>query len=312
MSTLIIPDTYQKVYGKNFEHQAQQKMTRVKQYSRVKTGCVGDAQTHNTLEDEDMIETTGQRMAATQISEVKGEIRNLFPRKFNSNKGQDQFDEALMASTVLPGSQIMDAQTFAFNRKCDDVFIDGITGTNRVGVNGGTEETLDSSLIVPVDYVRTGSATASNLTTGKLRFLKRSFEKNEFYGQDQRESGAKLCVAINADMKDAIIADPLISDADKTRINKLDDGDLVYWMGMHFIRTERLPVNASNSNIKSAVVWVSNLVQFDEWGKSVKRISERSDRSYAVQYYVEKMIGACRLEKKAVGTIACQTDLFAD
>ena len=312
MSNIIIPEAYQKVYGKNFEHQAQQKMTRVKQYSRVKTGCAGDSQTHNTFEEEEMVETTGQRMAATQISEVKGEIRNLFPRKFQSNKGQDQFDEALLASTVLPGSQIMEAQTFAFNRMCDDVFIDGITGINKVGVNGGVEETIHPDLMIPVDYVRTGKKTPSNFTTGKARYVKRMFEKNEFYGQDQKMAGARLCGAINADMKDNIIGDPLVSDADKTRINKLDDGDMVYWNGIHFIRTERLPKDAANPNIVNAVFWVSNLVQFDEWGKSVSRISERPDRSYAIQYFIERMIGACRLEQKAVATVACQTDLFND
>lgn len=307
----VAVQAFQKVYGKNFEHQAQQKVKRLAQMARVKTGCVGASETHNTLEEEEMIETTGQRMATTQLSEVKGEIRHLFPRKFQSAKGQDQFDKVLMGSTVLPGSQIMEAQTMAFNRTCDDTFIDGITGVNSVGVNAETQETLDSSLIVPVDYVRTGSATASNLTTAKIRYVKRQFEKNEFYGQDQKAAGAKLCAAIDADMKDAIIDDPLVSDADKSRINKLDDGDLVYWMGTWFIRTERLPVDASNPNVKSAVFWISNMVQFDEWAHSVKRISERPGRSYAIQYYVEKMIGACRLEKKAVATAACQTDLFS-
>lgn len=306
----IAVQAFQKVYAKNFEHQAQQKMKRLAQMARQKLGCIGASETHNSLEEEDMTETTGQRMALTQLSEVKGEIRHVFPRKFLSAKGQDQFDKVLMGSTVLPGSDIMVAQTSAYNRKCDDVFVDGITGVNSVGVNGATQETLHADLIIPVDYVRTGSDTASNLTTGKIRYIKRQFEKNEFYGQDQKAAGAKLCAAINADMKDAILDDPLVSDADKSRINKLDDGDLVYWMGTWFIRTERLPVDASNANVVNAVFWVSNMVQFNEWAHSVKRISERSDRSYAIQYYIEKMNGACRLEQKAVATAACQTDLF--
>ena len=309
--TIIIPEAYQKVYGKNFEHQAQQKVSRMKQYSRVKTGCVGDSQTHNTFEEEDMVETTGQRMAATQISEMRGEVRNLFPRKFQSNKGQDQFDQALLASTVLPGSDIIMAQTMANNRKCDDVFVDGITGVNRVGVGvNAVDESLHADNVVPVDYVRTGAAAPSNFTTGKARYVKRLFEKLEMFGQDQKEAGAKICGAINADMKDNIIGDPLVSDADKTRINKLDDGDMVYWNGIHYIRTERLPVDASDPNVVSAVFWISNLVQFDEWAHSVKRISERPDRSYAIQYYIEKMYGACRLEQRAVATVACQTNLF--
>lgn len=304
----IAAQAYQKVYAKNFEHQAQQKLKRVAQYARTEFGCVGASKTHNTLEEEDMTETTGQRMGLTQLSEVAGEIRHIFPRKFNSAKGQDQFDPTLLASTVLPGSTIMEAQTAAFNRTCDDVFITGITGNNSTGVNADTTEALASDMVVAKDYVRFGTAANSNLTTGKLRYLKRQFEKNEFYGQDQKAAGAKLCCAINADMKDAIIADELISDADKTRINKLDDGDLVYWMGIHFIRTERVPL--VETNVYNAVMWVSNLVQFDEWAGAVHRISERPDRSYAIQYYVEKMVGACRLEQKSVGTIACQTNIF--
>ena len=308
----IAVQAFQKVYGKNFEHQAQQKTRRMSALARTEFGATGASKTHNTAEEEDMIETTGQRMALTQLSEVKGEIRHLFPRKFSSAKGQDQFDKVLMGTTVLPGSQILESQTMAFNRTCDDTFITGITGVNSTGVNADVSETLHADLIVPVDYVRNGSDVASNFTTAKARYVKRMFEKNELHGQDQKASGAKICGAINADMKDNIIGDPLVSDADKTRINKLDDGDMVYWNGIHYIRTERLPVSASNANIYNAVFWVSNLVQFDEWAGAIHRISERSDRSYAIQYYVEKLIGACRLEQKAVATVACQTNIFQD
>jgi hypothetical protein len=311
MSIPIITEAIQRAYGKNFEHQAQQVTSRVKQYARYKGGCTGGAQTHNTLEEEEMVETTGQRLALTQISDVSGEIRNLFPRKFTSTKGKDQFDDVLLGDTVLPGSTILQAQTMAFGRTCDDVFFDGITGVNKIGANGGTSESLHADMVVAKDYVRTGTAADSNLTTAKLRYLKRQFEKNELYGQDQKANGAKLCCAINADMKDELLSDTLISDHDKTKLNKLDDGDVVYWLGIHFVRSERLPVDASNADVKDAVMWVSNLVQFDEWAKSVHRISERSDRSYGIQYFVEKMIGAARLEQKAVGTIACDTSIFS-
>lgn len=305
----IAVQAFQRVYGTNFEHQAQQKMKRVAMMARMMTGCQGASITHNTLAPEMTTETTGQRMANTQISEVDGEIRHMFPRKFVSTLGQDHFDKDLLASTVLPGSQIMQTQIAAFNRTCDDVFIDGIVGANSVGVNADVQEQLHVDNVVPVDFVRTGTAAPSNFTTDKARYIKTLFERNEFYGQDQMMAGAKLCGAINADMKDNIIADPLVSDADKTRINKLDDGDMVYWNGIHYIRTERLPKNISNPNVVDAVFWVSNLVQFNEWGNSIHRISERSDRSYAIQYYVEKMFGSIRLEQQAVATVACQTDL---
>lgn len=310
MSDIIIPEAYTKTFSKNFEHQAQKKMTRMKQFSIVNTGVTGESRTHNTIEPEDMEETTGQRFPRTVLSEVGGEIRNVFPRTFRRSKGQAWNDGILLGETVLPGSTIFQSLIAAYNRTCDKVFVDGITGTNKVGANGGTDEELHADNVVPVDYVRTGSAANSNLTTGKIRYVKRLFEELEFYGQDQYEAGVRLCGAINAAMKDAIIDDPLVSDADKTRINKLDDGDMVYWNGIHFIRDEALPVDPDNPNVKSAVFWVSNCVCFDQWANLRTHIKERPDLDDAIQYTAKGMVGATRLQRRAVATAACQTDLF--
>jgi len=310
MSDIIIPDAYTKTFSKGFKHQAQKKMTRMKQYAVVTTGITGESYTSNTIEPESMEETTGQRFPKTVLSEIGGEIRNMFPRTFRKAKGQAWNDGILLGETVLPGSQIFESLTAAYARTCDTVFIEGITGTNRVGPNGGENEELHASNIVPVDYVRTGSAVNSNLTTGKLRYIKRLFEELEFYGQDQKEAGAKICVAINAAMKDALLDDDKISDADKSRFNKFDDGDLVYWMGMYFIREEGLPVSSSNPLVKAATAWISNQVEFGEWANLRTAIKERPDLDDAIQYSAKGMVGAMRLQRRAVATAWCQTDLL--
>lgn len=311
MSDIIIPEAYTKTFSKGFSHQAQKKRTRMKQYAVVHDGVSGESQTHNTVEPEDMEETTGQRFPKTILSEIGGEIRNVFPRTFRRSKGQAWNDGILLGSTVLPGSDIFQALIGAYNRTCDKVFIEGITGTNKVGANGGSEEELHADNVVPVDYVRTGADTASNLTTGKVRYVKRLFEELEFFGQDQREMGVKLCGAINASMKDAILDDDKVSDADKSRFNKFDDGDLVYWNGIYFIRDEALPVDESNPLIKSAVFWVSNQVVFDQWAQLRTSIKERADLDDAIQYTAKGMMGSARLQQRAVATVACNTSLFS-
>lgn len=311
MSNIIIPEAYTKTFAKNFEHQAQKKTTRMKQYARVKTGLTGESVTSNTLEPEEMEETTGQRFPKTVLSEVGGEIRNMFPRTFRKSKGQAWNDGILLGQTILPGSTIFESLTAAYNRSCDRVFVEGITGTNKVGPHGGENEELHAGNIIPVDYVRTGSGVNSNLTTGKLRYIKRLFEELEFYGQDQKEAGAKICVAINAAMKDNLLDDDKISDADKTRFNKFDDGDLVYWMGMYFIREEGLPVNSSNPLVKAAVAWISNQVEFGQWADLRTSIKERPDLDDAIQYTAKGMMGAMRLQQRAVATAWCQTDLLS-
>lgn len=309
MSNIIIPDAYTKTFSKGFTHQAQKKNARFKMYAKLKNGS-GESFTDNTIESEEMEETTGQRMPKTVLGETGGEIRNCFPRKFRRALGQDQYDETLLGQTVLPASDIFQGLMMAYERRCDSVFIDGIVGTNKVGPNGGVAEELHADHVVPVDYVRTGATAASNLTTGKIRYVKRLFEESEFYGQGNKPAGAKICMAINSAMKDAILDDELVSDADKTRINKWDDGDLLYWNGIHFIRDEDLPVDEANPLVKSAVAWVSSEVCFAPWNDLKTKISERPDLDYGIQYYAGGQMGAYRRQQKAVATIACQTDLF--
>ena len=309
MSNIIIPEAYTKTFSKNFTHQAQKKQARFKMYACVKAGS-GEVFTDNTIAPEEMEETTGQRMPKTVLGEIGGEIRNCFPRKFRRAIGQDQYDEALLGQTVLPGSDILTAISMAYERQCDSVFLDGIVGDNKVGANGGVVETLHADNIVPVDYVRTGNDVVSNLTTEKIRYIKRGFEQSEFYGQGNKMAGSKICMAINASMKDAILDDDLVSDADKSRINKWDDGDLLYWNGIHFIRDEELPTDPTNPNIVSAVAWVSTEVCFAPWKELRTRISEREDLDYGIQYYASGMMGAYRRQQRAVYTAACQTDLY--
>ena len=309
MSNIIIPDAFTKTFSRGFTAQAQKKNARFKQYAKHKQGS-GASFTDNTIAPTEMEETTGQRMPKTIISEIGGEIRNCFPRKFRKAEGQDQYDETLLGQTVLTSSDIFQTLMSAYERRCDSVFIDGIAGTNKVGIDGGVPEELHPDFQVPIDFVRSGPAEASNLTTGKIRYIKRMFEETEFYGQGNKPAGAKLCMAINASMKDAILDDPLVSDADKSRINKWDEGDLLYWNGVMFIRDEALPVDENNPNVKKAVAWISSEVVFAPWNDLKTKISERPDLDYGIQYYAGGQMGAYRRQQKAVATIACQTDLF--
>lgn len=308
MSNIIIPEAYTKTFSKGFSHQAQKKNARFKMYAKTRQGS-GESFTDNTIEQESMEETTGQRLPKTIIGELGGEIRNCFPRKFRRALGQDQYDETLLGQTVLPSSDIFQALSAAYERTCDDVFREGITGTNKVGANGGVAEELHADYVVPVDYVRTGASADSNMSTDKIRYIKRLFEESEFYGQGNKPPGARLCMALNASMKDALLDDDKVTDADKTRINKWDDGDILYWNGIHFIRDEALEADSSNSNVKLAFAWVSTEVVFAPWNDLKTKISERADLDYGIQYYAGGQVGAYRRQQKAVATIACDTSL---
>ena len=76
----------------------------------------------------------------------------------------------------------------------------------------------------------------------------------------------------------------------------------VFWVGFKFIISTRL---AKTGNIRSCFAWAKSGIGLAMNGTPNIRISERSDKNYSTQCFVECSLGATRIEDEKVVQIDC-------
>jgi hypothetical protein len=310
MSTLTIPQSARAVFQDGMEHLAQQKASRFQKYATVKTGCTGKASAHRRIQATEMTDVTG-RIQPTIGEELGLEHRYIFPRKAQKATLIDEDDAATLALSVAPTGDIALQHRMAAGRKIDKIFLDGITGQNLEGLEDTMNPmSLPPSQTVLSDYRTDGQTGQIGLTLAKLIKAKGIFGKNEVYGQDQHEEGAHLCMAVAQDELNNLLADvEETGSADYNKVRALVDGELDYFMGIHFIRSEQLAKRAStnaNKIVRTCPMWVSTGVYLDFWYDVKTSIDTLPTQSQAIQVYSRIKVGAARKDEKQVVLVECE------
>lgn len=314
-TTNTIPDHYTIKFDSSWSLAIQQKLERLRKYVTVHTGCTGKARTHNRISSEEMNEQT-TRLQTTQGTELTTVKRWVFPRPHEKTTYLDEWDNDLLGDTVLPSGDAVRVHRAAAARKMDKLIIDGIGGTNYEGGDNDVGS-LTAKVLDDVDTTNhidntAGGTPAGNLQLQDLIDAKSVLGTNETYGQDQKEAGDSLCLAVNQSALDSLLQETELTSADYAAVKALVDGEVSYFMGMHIVRTEQLLVNnlevASVAGAGDGVLclmWAKSHVHFDVWSDMRSRISIRDDLSEAIQIRTKLMAGACRDQDEAVVWIDC-------
>jgi hypothetical protein len=306
---LTVPQSARNMFQAGMEHVAQQLQARFKAYATVKTGCTGKSQAHRKIQKAEMSDVTG-RLQPTVGQELALEHRYLFPRKASLATILDEDDAAELDLAVAPTGEVVTQHQGAANRKLDDIFIAGICGTNYEGIEDSMSTVaVPATQIIAVNYNRTSSPANCGLSLAKLVQAKGRFGKLEVYGQDQRDQGAKLIMAVSQDE-----LNNLLFDVEKTGSNQYNDvkalvqGEVDYFMGIQFLRSERLPCTAVANSLftRTCPMWVSNGVHLDFWYDVKTSIDVLPTQSQAVQVYSRIKAGACRKSEDHVVLVYCE------
>lgn len=307
--SLSILQAARNMFQPGMEHVAQQAASRLRQYATVKTGCSGKSQAHRKIQSANMTDATG-RLLPTTGQELALEQRYLFPRKATLTTLMDEDDASELDLQVAPTGEIGMQHAMAAGRKIDDIFIAGILGTNLEGIEDSmTSVVLPASQYVAVNYRRDGGSGNLGLTIAKIAQGKGKFAKAEIYGQEQKQAGAKLCMAVSQDeLNDLLLDAQQVGSADYNNVKALVDGEVDYFMGVRFLRTERLPATAPSGGkiIRTCPMWVSSMVHLDFWYDVATKIAVRDDLSEAIQIRSKIKVGACRKQEEGVVGIYCE------
>lgn len=309
-TTNTLPDHYTIQFDSNWRMAIQQRIERLRRFSTVHTGCKGKARTHNRISSEEMNEQT-QRLQKTVGSELQTVKRWVFPRPHEKTTFLDEWDADLLGETVLPTGDAVRVHRAAAGRRFDKIILDGILGTNYEGGDNDVGSlTAKTRLAVASTFGRdaqgaisnaSGGNPAGNLSLEDLIDSKSVLGQNETYGQDQKDEGEVLCIAVNQLAIDSLLLETELTSADYAAVKALVSGEITNFMDMEFVRTEQLPVNDGHSSDGVyAGLWAKTHVHFDIWADFRSRMSIRDDLSEAIQIRSKLMSGACRDEDQAV------------
>ena len=206
----------------------------------------------------------------------------------------DLIDDADKVQLVAdPTSSYVQNMAHALNRSMDDEIIAAFFGDAISGEDGGSTVSFPAANQIAHNF----GGSASDISAAKLKAARKILRANEV------DADEELYCAISAEQFEALLADDQIINRDYSLINKLDEGEIVKFMGFNFIASERLLTDASG--YRRVPVWAKNGMVCARRMNVVSKVSERADKSYSTQVYAAMDMGAVRLQEGMVVEIKC-------
>ena len=293
----IITEAFVNQYESNVRHLSQQMDFRFAGKSDTKD-MTGE---FNFLENLDTT-TANQILGRTQqtnITDPNHQRRAITAAPYDVAHLLDENDEYTLL--IEPTSKYAKSQAAAINRVKDTVFITAALGNALGGKQGTTNVALPAAQKVAVNYTG-GVAANAGLTLAKLIEAKRILDSNEVNPYDK-----KYMVVSSKQLHDLLLNVNQVSSADYSNVKALWDGDVNYFMGFEFIRTEQLPyeAGAAQPDYRQCFAYSENCMVMGQHYDIKSHIDVRTDLSHAIQVRSVWNGGATRRDDKGVVQITC-------
>jgi len=288
-----IPNHYAQQFATNIELLLQQKGSRLR--GMVTSGSyIGEqASPVDQIDAVEMQEVTGRFEAMGRV-DADTDRRWVLPLDFDLPQLIDSFDK-LRLLTDPSSIYVMNAVNAA-GRKMDDVIIDAFFGTSKTGKSGSTSTTFPSGQQVAVNQ---GASGNTGLTVAKLRAARKLLRAAEVdLDMDP------ITAVITATQEDNLLAEAQVISLDFNDKPVLVDGKLKSFLGINFVHSERVDVDANS--YRRVPVFAKSGMHLGIWNDITTDISQRKDlKGLPFQSYVYMTVGATRLEEKTIVEIKC-------
>ena len=237
--------------------------------------------------------TAAQRVTArhadTPLIGTPHSARWIYPVDYDWADLVDTFDQ-LRVGIELTGAYTMNA-AYALGRALDDEVIAAFFTAAKTGENGGVSTSFDTAN-------NRIAAGASGLTLAKLKEAKKILMANEV----DLDFDPIYC-AITAEQHEDLLNQIEVTSLDFTNRPVLADGKVTRFLGIDFIHTERLDVDASDA--RRVPVWAKSGMHLGLWDDVIVDVGPRRDKRNAMQVYARVTAGATRLDEKRVVEVLC-------
>jgi len=194
---------------------------------------------------------------------------------------------------IDPTSSYAKAAAAAMGRAMDDVIIAALGGTAYTGETGST------SVSLPAGQKPYSASQTDGLTVAKLLNAKKILDL-----ADVDPSLPRFLVCGPTQISD-LLNTTEVKSSDYNTVKALAMGQLDSFLGFKFIVSNRLKLDATNTDDRLAYAFTSDAIKLAIGQDVLARIDERADKSYSTQVYYAMSIGATRMEEEKVVEIAC-------
>jgi len=234
--------------------------------------------------------------------------RRLTMADYNWSDMIDNVDKLKML--IDPQSTYAQNAVMAFNCSIDDVIITALGGPAYGGHAGGdTINNYAAGECRLIDADGTIEAAGSDmdavvetaLTIAKLLSCKQLLD--DAHIQDRRQR----YFVTNPYNINQLLNTTEVKSADYNTVKALAAGQIDTFMGFKFLKSTRLNVDGTDTGATNCYAFAQDAIVLSIAEEPTVRISERADKNYSTQVYVEMSIGATRVEGPAVVEINLET-----
>lgn len=237
----------------------------------------------------DWADATDGRMAQTNIGEYNATQRWVVTEKVMVPVAPalDEWDESLLDEITSPGSDIINAMTYGYNRIKEKKIVASIESAVSIGANAPTStEAFPSANVI--------AHGGTGLTFAKVANIAR-------LAREQDVNPAELTWAISAKDEEYLIVNVAeVRSKDYTKVAPIEGGSVVgsRWMGFNWIVSNQLTTNTTDHTVNS-LVYGKQAIRFN-FGSRKSAIENRPDRSGAIQFRSSARMGGARAQDKGV------------
>jgi hypothetical protein len=136
------------------------------------------------------------------------------------------------------------------------------------------------------------------LSVGKLIAAKKILMSN-----GEIDDNAPLFCVANAQQLSKLLSETEVQSRDYNDVFALVQGKVNSFMGFSFIRYETLSTDGSSDEL--VYCWTPNAIGLAVGQEITTRVTERADKNYSTQVYLDFSVGATRIQEELVVEIAC-------
>lgn len=283
-----IPVSFVQKWRDDYVALSQQKGSRLRPHVRVQSGIKGKADNWERIGSTVASQITS-RHAATPLVSTPHSRRRCSLGDWNV---ADLIDSADKDKTMLQlEGPYMESMLWAMGRAMDDTIISAMLG-NSVSVSSTDAE---SNIVLPsAQKIVHGSA---GLTLAKI------LEAKKILDQADVDPDIPRCLAVTASQMEDLLGINQVTSGDFNTTRTLVDGKVDTFMGFKVVQTQRLTTDGDGN--RQVMAWAMDGVGLSVGSDIRSEISQRADRNYSTQIYVEASFGSCRVEDEKVVEIAC-------
>lgn len=299
-----VPMAYQIKYGKGWHAKLQEAKARFMDFVTYKPDCTGRMATVDQVDTIDLVQKTSRHENTPMVDPTVGG-RIIFPKTYHRKVGWDEDDNWKLGQQNVPIHETAAELWKGGQRVMTDVIFAGINGDNTV--RNGEEEATTTESFDTTNYqigVQIGDADGANNTNTDMNptkvrnALQILMESEAFDGDDADEQPV---LALSARNINSLWEHTKVTSSDFVNDKTLDTGKLQNWLGVRFVRSQRVPTSGNN---RQALMWVKSCVVFgvfDNWNSHMWI----DDDTGGIRYRVKVSLGSCRKQQEGVVRILC-------